>query len=623
MSLRWKIVLPFLILVLLLSLGMALLVSRQQSRAEEVRFLRQLRDAGQQAVDELVRQEARLLDVERAIANTEGVPEAAALSDAEALRARVLQILVNSGMDMAVVLNREGVSILSLRRPTPDAPPGEISALRGEGFYRDWIFVQNVLALAGRTPVGDGQGEKQAGLASIRLGEQDVPVLFVAGPLLDDQGTHFGAVLVGMYLENLVDALQDVAGAHLTLYDPSGAFLATDLEVEGGASGLAAGLDPSLVEAVRVEGPSSAPYRSFKHAGQSYGELLVPFQVRNGTVDLGVMGVSLLGGEGQEAIESQYQAQLRTIWLLGGVAAALVLGTGLLVSRWVMGPVEALERATLAVAEGKEETIEGIESRDEVGELAQAMYRLVSNLRQEAQYRDLITQTVTPEARKFLRETLAAGGDWLEGHKTRGAVMYLRLGVPQDQEAPTVVLESLEALLGAVIPIINRHGGMVDVVSGDVLRALYGVFPRPLPPAVSALQATHAGLEIVAFGQAINEARAAEGLPPLDVGIGLATGWVIAGAIGTTGRLQFTAVGDTVQVAQRLLQATKSMPGETFLISEAAYEHLGQARPHLRFGRYGRLHMETEDREVGVYEVRGREFRLVDCSDLYPPGAGA
>jgi len=88
MSLRWKIILPFLILVLLLSLGMALLVSRQQSQAEEVRFLRQLRDSGQQAVDELVRQEARLLEVERVIANTEGVPEAAALSDAEALRAR-------------------------------------------------------------------------------------------------------------------------------------------------------------------------------------------------------------------------------------------------------------------------------------------------------------------------------------------------------------------------------------------------------------------------------------------------------------------------------------------------------------------------------------------------------
>ncbi len=620
MSLRWKIILPFLILVLLLSLGMALLVSRQQSQAEEVRFLRQLRDSGQQAVDELVRQEARLLEVERVIANTEGVPEAAALSDAEALRARVLQILVNSGMDVAVVLNREGVSLLSLRRPSPDAPPGEILALRGEGFYRDWPFVQSVL-----TPAGDGQGEKQAGLATIRLGEMDVPVLFIVGPLLDDQGTNFGAVLVGMYLENLRDALREVAGAHLTFYDPYGATLATDLETESGPSALTAGLDEALLEAARQESSTSLPYRTFQHAGQTYGELLVPFQVRNGTVDLGVMGVSLLGGEGQEAIESQTQAQLRTIWLLGGAAAVLVLGAGLLVSRWVMAPVEALEQATLAVADGREDTIEGIETRDEVGDLARAMFRLVASLRQEAQYRDLLSQTLSPEAQEHLRETLAAGGALLEGHQTRASVMYLRLGIPlqlEDREAPTLVLQSLGAMMQGIIPIINRHGGMVDVVSGDTLRALFGVFPSPLPPAVSALQATHAGLEIVAFGQAVNEARAAEASPPLDIGISLATGRVIAGAMGTTGRLQYTAIGDTVEVAQRLLQATKSMPGEPFLLSEEAYEQLAQARPHLRFGRYGRLQMETDAREVGVYEVRGREFRLVDCSDLYPAGAG-
>jgi hypothetical protein len=110
LSIRWKIILPFVLLATLLGLGAVVLINRQLAQAEQVRYLRQLRDSGQQAADEIVRLEARLLEVERVLANTQGVPEAVALSNAEQLRSLLLQMVVNSDTDVAVVLDREGTS---------------------------------------------------------------------------------------------------------------------------------------------------------------------------------------------------------------------------------------------------------------------------------------------------------------------------------------------------------------------------------------------------------------------------------------------------------------------------------------------------------------------------------
>ena len=94
-SLRWKIILPYIFLALVFALVATLFVNKLVVQAEAVRFLRQLRDCGQQAVDEVVRIEDRLLEIERAIAFTEGVPEAVALGNSEDLRDRIISTVIN------------------------------------------------------------------------------------------------------------------------------------------------------------------------------------------------------------------------------------------------------------------------------------------------------------------------------------------------------------------------------------------------------------------------------------------------------------------------------------------------------------------------------------------------
>ena len=132
---------------------------------------------------------------------------------------------------------------------------------------------------------------------------------------------------------------------------------------------------------------------------------------------------------------------------------------------------------------------------------------------------------------------------------------------------------------------------------------------------VSSLQATHAGMELLDYIHALNEKRVSWGMPPLDVSVGIASGWVIAGGIGVHGSLQYTVLGDTVAAAQRLQEAANSVHGGTVLISEETHEYLSGARSQFKMGRYGRLPLEEGGQEIGIYEVEGRTERLIDMSD--------
>ena len=618
-SLRWKITLPFIILALALGLGLGFLVNQQLSQAEEVSFQRQLRDSGQQAADEVVRIEERLLEVQRAISNTEGVAEAVALSKAEELRARILQTVVTTETDVAVILDRDGISLLAIRRSEPDAPPGDYLTLRGEGYYQSWPFVRTILGLEPDALDTDAEGEKQAGMHAIQLGEQEVQVLFVGGPMTDQYGNVFGAVLIGKYLENLTRDLSEIAGAHISTFDSeSGTLVHTDFSKGDPWNPPGLTLNSLLVQTALDAESGEAPYRTIQIAGQTYGEVLTPFQVRNGTVQLGLMGISLLGGEDADVLYQQYRQQASNLLLFGVLAIVLVIGTGLLVSSWVTRPLVDLTEATHEAAMGNLETIVTKGTKDEFGALALTFNRMLTGIREETLYRDLLGQDPTPQAKEHLRKTLVDGGRLAEGQTVKATVLHAEIsGFSTDaQEAdPSRVVRSLNDALTGIIPVIYRHGGVLDTLAGGEVKAYFGVFPRGLPMQVSSLQATHAGMELVDYFNALNENRVSTGLPPLDVSVGIASGWVIAGGIGAQGSLRYTVLGNTVIAAQRIQGAAKSMHGGTVLISEETHEYLSGARSQFNIGRYGRLPSEDGGQDIGIYEVEGRTERLVDMSD--------
>ena len=114
-------------------------------------------------------------------------------------------------------------------------------------------------------------------------------------------------------------------------------------------------------------------------------------------------------------------------------------------------------------------------------------------------------------------------------HSVRRASANLSLGGGEDAGRG---IETLNAFLAGALPRIAQHGGVVDRFDGEELLAFFGILPRALPPAVSALQATHAGLELLDLIRDLNDGGGA-GLRPLHISIGVDTGRVVAGGLGT------------------------------------------------------------------------------------------
>jgi len=619
-SLRWKITLPFMFLALVLGLGATVFVNRLFGEADKVRFLRQLRDSGQQVTDEVVRVEERLLEIERAIANTEGVPEAIALGDAEDLRGRVLSLAINADVDVAVILDREGTSLLAIRRSTPDAPQGDYLILRGEGYYQQWPFVLQVLGIDSQEEVPEDQlGNKQAGLHSIRLGEEEEFVLFVASPFIDEEGRVFGAVLVGEYLQNFVFHLKEDVRASISVYDSStGQLIDTTFGTEKTLDPPGLVLTEGLITASYNPDELDTPYRSIQVDMQTHGEVLTPFVVRQGTQELGILGISLLGEEDPELFMELQERAVRVIQI-GAIALVLVVFTGLIISNTITRPLVDIADASAQVATGNLNTrvMEG--GSDEVGVLAKTFNRMVDGLREGAVYRDLLGRTVTPEVRDQLRGALTKGEVLLEGQTAKATILCAYLeGFTALAEGvePAAVMQTLNDYFSGIVPIVARHGGVVNKFDNDAIMAFFGILPRRVPPQVSALQATHAGMEILEFIKRLSDRRDSEGLSSLGVRIGISTGSVIAGGLGTKDRLHYTVIGDTVNISQRIQQITREVGRGSLVISEVTYDYLAGARDHFEFGRRGRAQLQGKRQEVTVHEVTGRWIKLVDCSDV-------
>ena len=146
--------------------------------------------------------------------------------------------------------------------------------------------------------------------------------------------------------------------------------------------------------------------------------------------------------------------------------------------------------------------------------------------------------------------------------------------------------------------IISQHSGNVDKYIGDAIMALFGApFRRPQ----DADNAVAAANEMLVQLRSLNERRGAENKQPIDIGVGIATGEVIVGTIGSQKRMEYTAIGDSVNLASRLEGANKYY-GSKILISESTVRAMKNATPVRELDL---IRVKGKDRAIAVYEVLG------------------
>src|SRR5207245_10389282 len=180
------------------------------------------------------------------------------------------------------------------------------------------------------------------------------------------------------------------------------------------------------------------------------------------------------------------------------------------------------------------------------------------------QQKELVRRFATPEVAQDLQES----GFSLGGKRVRGSVMFsdIRDFTPLvASQPPEATIDLLNTYYTLMFNAISGHGGIVSLIVGDGLMAIFGA-PIALPDHCDG--AVRAALEMIELIQLFNVDQAAAGKPQIRIGIGIASGETVAGYTGTNARATYTCIGDTVNMASRLEAHTK-VAGRAILIDGA------------------------------------------------------
>jgi adenylate cyclase len=242
------------------------------------------------------------------------------------------------------------------------------------------------------------------------------------------------------------------------------------------------------------------------------------------------------------------------------VGVALVI----LTTRSITGPLRALQGAMKRV-EQHDFVQSPVVTNDELGYLGERFNQMTAGLRQGEMLRNLLNLYVSPEV---AREALEKGAT-LGGRTVDCTVLFADIrGFTSLSEhlSPADLIDVLNRYMSAMIDAITANGGFVNKFGGDSLLAVFGT---PLNPADDhAARAVRAAQGMRSALAEFNAAQEGAQRPILRFGIGIATGPAVVGNVGGKDRLEYTVIGDTVNLAARLQDRTKDLGVDVLLHAE-------------------------------------------------------
>jgi adenylate cyclase len=213
--------------------------------------------------------------------------------------------------------------------------------------------------------------------------------------------------------------------------------------------------------------------------------------------------------------------------------------------------------------------------------------------------RDQQKELVRRFATREVALDLDASGFTLGGHRVQATAMFSDIrGFTSmaEQSAPEETIDLLNTYYTLMFDAISGQGGVVNQMVGDGLMAIFGA---PLPLADPCGAAVKAALDMIEMIDLYNLEPERKGKPPIRIGIGIASGDVIAGYTGTQQRATYTCVGDAVNVAARLEAQTKTA-GHAILVDGATRAALGE---RCRFESMGPVPLKGKTQSVEVFAL--------------------
>jgi adenylate cyclase len=240
-----------------------------------------------------------------------------------------------------------------------------------------------------------------------------------------------------------------------------------------------------------------------------------------------------------------------------GVAFTVSLELTLLLTKSILSPVDDLLEATEAVKRGDLDARVPVVSGDELGALAGSFNEMMQGLSERERLRTAFGSYVDPE----VAERVLDEGELLEGQEREVTVMFVDLRdftARAERSSARETVAFLNDFFDVVVPCVLEHGGHANKFLGDGVLAVFGA-PERLPD-----HADRAVLAAQLIATAVGERFGGE----VRIGVGRSSGPVVVGSVGGGGRLEFSVIGDAVNVAARVEAVTRET-GDVILLTEA------------------------------------------------------
>jgi class 3 adenylate cyclase len=286
--------------------------------------------------------------------------------------------------------------------------------------------------------------------------------------------------------------------------------------------------------------------------------------------------------------------RIEKVFSCAGIGILLIsVFLGISISRGLAAPVRQLVTATQKVAQGDYNSTVTVKSRDELAMLADSFNRMTSGLLLKEQYRGILDKVVSPE----VAEEMVKGNITLGGENREVTTLFADIrgfAAMTEGMEPQEVIAMLNEYMEHAGAAIETEDGVVDKYVGDSIMAIFGA---PISHPNDPLRAIRAALNLQENVRKMNLSRKNQGKPEIHVGIGINTGITVAGNMGSVKRLNYTVLGESVNIASRL--CSRAGPSE-ILVSEPTFRRTSD---HIQAHEFKTMTMKGISKSIKTFKV--------------------
>lgn len=280
------------------------------------------------------------------------------------------------------------------------------------------------------------------------------------------------------------------------------------------------------------------------------------------------------------------------------IGVVLSVTLSLVVSKSVSAPLEEMETAMKEVSKGNLDVQIRVVSNDEIGAVGEGFGRMIKGLKESEAIKESFGKYISQE----IRDEILAGRVPLDGEMTRATLLFsdLRDFTPfVESTHPKQVVSIMNQYFSEMAEAIKSNNGLILQYVGDEIEAVFGA---PVPRDDHPDMAARAALDMKKRLIDLNERLKTQGVAPFRHGIGIHTGAVLAGIIGSKERSSYALVGDTVNLASRIQGLTKEFACD-IILSQTTHDLVAD---DYQMEALGAVRVKGKSQEVLTYKLLSR-----------------